>query len=102
VVGDSYYVIDFDHSVLTGHVTRHMRSGCKRSHWYNVQISAMFGTFLADFSVIAADTLVTLRDIVTLTLTFAILTLVICPTWRVTWSTSSPSLTILSLFVREL
>jgi len=79
-----------------------MRSGCKRSHWYNVQISAMFGTFLADFSVIAADTLVTLRDIVTLTLTFAILTLVICPTWRVTWSTSSPSLTILSLFVREL
>jgi len=48
-------------------------------------------------SVIAADTL---RDLVTLT--FDHLTLVIGRTWRVVWSTPSPSLKILRLSVLEL
>ena len=52
---------------------------------------------LPSYSVIATDTL---RDLVTLT--FDLLTLVSGHTWRVTWSTPSPSLKILRLYVLEL
>ena len=52
---------------------------------------------LPSYSVIAADTL---RDLVTLT--FDLLTFVSGHTWRVTWSTSPPSLKILRLSVLEL
>jgi len=50
---------------------------------------------LPSYSVIAADTL---RDLVTLT--FDLLTVVRCHTWRVTWSTPPPSLKIVWLSVR--
>jgi len=52
---------------------------------------------LPRYSVIAADTL---RDLVTLT--FDLLTLVSGHTWRVTWSTPTPSLKILWLSVLDL
>ena len=44
--------------------------------------------------------LIFVRDLVTLT--FDLLTLNSCHTWRVTWPTLPPSLKILRLFVREL